>query len=154
MNEARRRVLLVEDEPDLMTALIADLRARGCEVTVAETEKAARRELERARAGDVRYHLAIVDVMIPTMTMDELIDLDDAEERFLTESVDTGVRICRYARGDLGLDARALPIVVLTNRNDHDLREALAPMGIEAFNKSSARERPIDGELDRVLGRR
>ena len=64
-----------------------------------------------------------------------------------------GIQLVEQVRNYLPREA-CLPILVLTNRNDQDLRAELQPMGIASFNKSSARDRPLERELDRIIGRR
>jgi two-component system response regulator RegX3 len=56
------RILLVDDEPDLLEPLSYTLRQQGFEIECAEDGESA---LERARSGE--YDLMICDVMLPGM---------------------------------------------------------------------------------------
>jgi putative two-component system response regulator len=64
-----RRVLLVDDEESIRTALAKFLRTRGFEVTTAETGDAA---LAAMRAGD-KFSLMLCDVRMPGITGVELV---------------------------------------------------------------------------------
>ena len=55
-----QRILLVDDEPDILQPLSYALRQHGFEVDCAEDGSTA---LERARSGD--YDVLICDVMLP-----------------------------------------------------------------------------------------
>ena len=55
------RILVVEDEPDLLLGLEDDLRLEGYEVEVARDGEAASR-----RAREQPFDLIILDVMLPS----------------------------------------------------------------------------------------
>ena len=57
----KRRVLVVEDDPDVATTTAEMLRILGCEVTVAATLESALRIWERKECG---FDVAIVDCVL------------------------------------------------------------------------------------------
>ncbi len=60
MTEANKRVLIVEDEEDILTAWRAALESKGYEV---ETANSAERALELIREKDI--HLVLTDIVMP-----------------------------------------------------------------------------------------
>jgi len=85
---AKTKILVVDDEPDLLELLETNLRAAGYEVLVANDGREA---LEKARK--VQPQLILLDVMLP--------ELD-------------GLEVCKSLRRDPATDA--IPIVMLTAR--------------------------------------
>lgn len=125
-------VFIVDDQVGDIEWLIDRIRDRGYEVVLATNERAARRCLEAVQREEVSYALAIVDVMVAAMDLTELMELDDD---FFVESRDTGIRLCRYARQELGISAEQLPIVSLTVRDDEEVQNAMEELGIPLFNR-------------------
>jgi CheY-like chemotaxis protein len=131
----RKTVLLIDDRIDDISWLVDDLNARGYEVDQVTNEKAARKKLEEIKKalgkGQRLFLLAILDIMIPVMDIMELIDISDD---FFEDSAKTGVRLCRYARKDLGITEEELPIVSLTARSDDvEIRQELEEIGIQGI---------------------
>jgi DNA-binding response OmpR family regulator len=85
---AKTKILVVDDEPDLLELLDTNLRAAGYEVLVASDGREA---LEKARKAQPQ--LILLDVMLP--------ELD-------------GLEVCKCLRRDPATDA--IPIVMLTAR--------------------------------------
>ncbi|RMG97785.1 MAG: DNA-binding response regulator [Deltaproteobacteria bacterium] len=86
----KRRILLVDDEVDLLEALLYVFRQAGYEVETVTTGRAA---LERLERGGI--DLVIVDLMLPDVT---------------------GTQVCLRLRADER--TRDLPILVLSARSD------------------------------------
>lgn len=120
-------VLVVDDQVGDIEWLLDRVLDRGYEIVVATNERAARKRLDAIKKGDESYALAIVDVMVAIMDLTELVDLD---EEFFVESRDTGIRLCQYARQELGISEGELPIVSLTVRDDPEVRAAMEELGI------------------------
>ncbi len=116
-----KTVLLVDDRTDDISWLIDYLEDRGYSYYQVANEESAKSELKKVRMAldnDERlYAVAIVDVMMPVMDIMELVNI---EEDFFEDSAKTGVRLCHYARKELGIREEDLPIVVLTSRSDEE----------------------------------
>lgn len=144
-----RRVLVIDDQLCDLEWLLDLVKARGHEVVVATNEKEARARLDGVKAGRESYALAIVDVMMAIADITELAEIDD---KFFADSRDSGIRLCRYARQELGLNQAALPLVCLTAREDEDVKEAMRALDIPIFNRASASpQRSIRAYLERAL---
>ena len=124
------RVLVVDDEPDNLMWLFDLIHNRGHEVEIAANEQAARERLQAVKAGAEHYVLAIIDVMVATHDLSALKTLDG---EFFKISRDTGIRLCQYARLELGLSDVELPIVCLTIRHDDDVKTAMSELGIQLY---------------------
>ncbi len=86
-----KRILIVDDEPDLCDIVAFNLRAAGMEAEVVHSGEAA-------LAQDLgRYHLALLDVMLPGIN---------------------GFELARRLRNDEA--TRSLPVIFLTARDSED----------------------------------
>lgn len=127
------RVLVIEDQIGDLLWLLDLIRSRGYEVVLATNEESARKLLEAAGRGTESYVLAIVDVAVAVKDLHDLIALD---EQFFEDSLNTGIRLCRYARKELALSPEKLPMVCLTVRDDEEVKAAMEELGIPLFNKA------------------
>lgn len=133
-----KRVLVVDDQAGGIEWLLDLVTNRGYEIDLATNERAAKSLLDLVRSGRKSYSLAIFDIMLPTA---DLMELADIEEDFYLASNDAGVRLCRYARQELGLSSKELPIICVSVREDEELRTVLAEFGIPLFSKISRQSR-------------
>jgi DNA-binding response OmpR family regulator len=100
-----RRVVIADDEPNLVLPLEYMLKREGYEVTVARDGQAALEAI-----GRVRPHLVLLDVMMP---------------------LKTGLEVCQVLRADES--QRDLRILLLTARGrDDDIAKGLA-LGADAY---------------------
>jgi CheY-like chemotaxis protein len=129
---ASRKVLLVDDQPGDILWLLHLLEERGLAIDLVTTEEAARKTLDAVASGEKIYELAILDIMVPTKDILELVDLD---QDFYESSLDAGVRLCHHARQELGLTAEILPIVSISARNDEHLIRRLEKFGVPLFSR-------------------
>ncbi len=112
-------VLLVDDRKGDIAWLVDYLEARGYRVDHVTNEQAARGRLERIAAGKQRYDLAIIDIMVALKDIMDMIELaDELDESFFENSRTTGIRLCRWIRGDLDISSDVLPIVCISARPD------------------------------------
>ena len=128
----RPQVLIIDDQLGEILWLLLIIKSYGFDPIVATNEKAARAHLAAIADGRESYALAIIDVMVALRDLEDLIDLD---EDFLEESTDTGIRLCRYARQELGIAEAQLPIGCLTVRDDDDVKEAMSELAIPLFHR-------------------
>ncbi len=131
------RVLLVDDHIGDVTWLVDFLEDRGYNVDQVTNEEAARRKLEAVKAavkaGQETYVLAIIDIMV---SIKDIMDLVNLDEKFFEESRETGIRLCAYAREELALEPDDLPIVCISARSDHEeIRKPLGQLGIRLFSR-------------------
>jgi CheY-like chemotaxis protein len=126
------RVLVVDDQVGDIEWLLDRILYRGYEIVVATNERAARKRLDAVKKGEESYALAIVDVMVAIMDLADLVTLD---EEFFVESRDTGIRLCRYVREELGISPNELPIVSLTVRDDPEVKAAMEELGIPLVSR-------------------
>lgn len=145
-----KSVLIVDDRIGDLTWLLDLIRSRGYEVVLATNEKAARQRLEAVERKEESYVLAVIDVMVATM---DLLDLVALDEQFFENSRDTGIRLCRYARRDLGISPKVLPIVCLTAREDEDVKKFIEDeLGIPLFHRAPpSPEESIRGYIEEHL---
>lgn len=143
----RPRVFIVDDQPGDIEWLFERIDERGYDTVLATNEEDARKRFVAVRDGHESYVAAIVDVMVPVKDLEDLIELDD---EFFENSQDTGIRLCRYARQDLGLSAETLPIASLTVRDDDEVRTAMAELDIPLYDR--AWNSPT-GSIDRFIER-
>lgn len=129
-----KRILIVDDQPGDLLWLLDILRVRGYEYTLATNEKDARAQLKSVKDRSASYPLAIIDVGVATLPIEDL--FQDLDERFLEDSRDTGIRLCRYARKELGLSVKDFFIVCLTVRDDEAVKEAMRELDIPLFNRA------------------
>lgn len=127
-----RRILLIDDELRDLAWLVTWLKHRGYEVDVASNEQTARKALREVADGDREYAAAIVDVMLATHDIE---DFREADEKFFEESTDTGIRLCRYAREELGLSEAKLPLACMSVREDKELKMAIKAIGVPRYNR-------------------
>ncbi|WP_421997331.1 response regulator transcription factor [Reyranella sp.] len=99
------RILLVEDEPNIVESLSFILRRAGFEVATATDGAAA---LDRARRES--FSAVILDIMLPGMN---------------------GFDVLRAIKSDQAL--AALPIIVLTAKGQADDRRTAEALGASAF---------------------
>lgn len=129
------KVLLLDDQIGDLAWLLDLLEDRGYEVFYATNEKDARSSLEAIARGEMAYALAVVDVMMAVDDISRVVELDDA---FFQSSKDTGVRLCRYARRELGISAEELPMIAFSQRDDEEVKRALAEAGVEYRYRAAA----------------
>lgn len=127
------RILIVDDQVGALGWLEDFLEWRGYKVEIVTNEKDARAKLGAVQRGEVAYAMAILDVMLPSQPIEE-IGIYDAE--FFESSINTGVRLCEYARRELGLTASQLPLVCLSARQDDELELALKTLDVPLFDRS------------------
>ncbi len=133
------RVFIVDDRIGDLVWLLDLIRSRGYEVVLATNEQAARQRLGAVKQGEESYVLAIIDVMVATHDLLDLIALNEKslDEKFFSDSRDTGIRLCDYARRELGLSPQALPIVCLTAREDDEVKAAMQRLDIPLYHRAS-----------------
>jgi DNA-binding response OmpR family regulator len=105
MPDSKPRILIVDDEPDLLTVLRFGLEAAGFEVLQASDGEQAL-ALARQHLPD----LMILDLMLPRMD---------------------GYKVCRALKFDERY--RALPILILSARSGEQDRRLAFDMGADAF---------------------
>ncbi len=143
------RVLIVDDQPGDIGWLVDRIVERGYEVVLATNEQAAPQRLQAAKDGREKYATAILDVMVAAMDLEDLMDLD---EKFFVDSEDTGIRLARFARKELGISARQMPIASLTIRDDDRVKMAMKELGIPLFHRTPSTEREdINRFIDKHL---
>lgn len=136
------RVFIVDDQIGDLLWLVDLLRQRGYEERVATNEEAAKRHLVEIQQGRESYALAIFDVMVATKDLADLVKLDSGlDDRFFEDSRNTGIRLCSYARKELGISESQLPIVCITVREDDEVKTALRKLGIQLFNRAPSSKR-------------
>ena len=133
-------VLLIDDQAGDVDWLVDLISSRGYSVDLATHEEAGRERLLAMKQGKVRYELAIIDVMV---AVKDLMALEKLGEEFFLDSKDSGIRLCRYARDELGLTKDRLPIACHSVRDDRDLLESLKPLDVEHFARIP--ENPSEG---------
>ncbi len=152
------RVLLVDDHIGDISWLVDLLEARGYVIDQVTNEEAARSVLEGAKerldeGGATDYELAVIDIMVSIKDIMDLVDLDD---NFYEQSKDTGVRLCRYARDELGISQEDLPIVCISARADQDeFKPQLDQLGIPLFSRTPQSPEEsirnyVEGNLPRI----
>ena len=127
------KVLIVDDQPGDIGWLVDRIAERGYEIEWATNERAAREHLQAVKDGREEYVAAIFDVMVVLVDLEDLMELD---EMFFVESKDTGIRLARFARKELGISERQLPIASLTIRDDDPVKTAMKELGIPLFHRT------------------
>ena len=128
-------VLVVDDEVGDLGWLLDIVENRDYKIRLATNEEEARTRLLAVSQGHEAYVLAVVDVMMAIKDITALAETD-LDESFFDESRDSGIRVCRYARRELGISASTLPIVCLTVRDDDQVKTAMAELEIPLFDRS------------------
>jgi CheY-like chemotaxis protein len=142
-------VLLIEDQVGDLLWLLDLIRGRGYEVVLATNEDEANQRLAAVQAGSESYALAIVDVAV---ALKDLMDLANLDDQFFEDSQNTGIRLCRYARKELGISEAELPMACLTVRDDDEVKAAMEDLRIPLFNKApQSPAESIRGFLDTHL---
>lgn len=156
------KVLLVDDNIGDLGWLVDFLTHRGLEIDLALNEKQARTALEAVRDGRAQYRFAIFDIMVATVSIEDLIQeelnqeglspLRDRVDQVVENSLNTGVRLCEYARIGLGLGEERLPIFAISVRQDKELAKALKRVGVKLYSRAPSHDRPdIRAHLERTL---
>lgn len=142
-------VLIVDDQVGDLVWLIDLIQNRGYEIVFATNEEAAAERVRAVKNRTEFYVLAIVDVMIAIKDLSKLTSLS---HEFFENSRDTGIRLCRLARRELGISRGQLPIVCLTVRDDEEVRNSMRELEIPLFNRApgSATD-SIRGYIERHL---
>lgn len=142
-------VLIIDDQVGDLVWLIDLIQNRGYEIVFATNEEAARERFRAVKEQAESYVLTIVDVMIAIKDLSKLTSLD---REFFASSRDTGIRLCRLARRELGISRGQLPIVCLTVRDDEDVRRAMEELDILLFNRAPGSSAgSIRGYIERHL---
>ncbi len=127
-------VFIVDDQAGEIRPLIRRIKSRGYEVELATNELDARAGIDRIAESPERYAAAIMDIMVATISLERLLEQgDDVDliEDIVKPSTDTGIRLCQYAREELGL--RELPLAALSVRDDDELEQALTRLGVPLY---------------------
>jgi len=132
--ELNNKILIVDDQVGAVGWLEDWLEWRGYDVEILTNEEDARAALNAVQKKEAAYALAILDVMLPSRPIKEIEAYDAA---FFESSMNTGIRLCTYAREELGLGEQQLPIVCLTARQDDEVEIALKALGIPLFKRSN-----------------
>ena len=142
-----REVLIVDDRKREIDWLIRFLQDElGCKLVYRNNEMETRAHLqELADRKSMPYSLAIVDIMIPVAKLEDLVVLD---EKYLKDSRDTGVRICRFIRRELGITEERLPLMAISARADNELTRQLDGLRVPLFSRDDL---GIKDHLRRVL---
>lgn len=128
------KILIVDDQVGAVGWLEDFLEWRGYEVEIVTNERDARAKLGAVQRREAVYAIMILDVMLPSRPIEEI---DAYDEDFFESSMSTGIRLCRYAREDLGLTVEQLPIVCLSARDDDEVVGALKALGIRLYKRSN-----------------
>lgn len=148
--EALGKVLLIDDHVGDISWLIDFLEARGYQVDQETNEVDARAKLESVKEGESAYNLAIIDIMVSIMDIMDLVDLDDD---YFEKSRETGLRLCRYARKELGISEVQLPIVCISAATDREeIQKGLEELGVPLYSRvPQAPENSIRNFLEQHL---
>ena len=120
------RILVVDDEPDLLELVRVNLRQAGFEVETAETGRAALERLHRSPPD-----LVVLDLMLPDVS---------------------GTEICRRLRADAEL--AEVPIIMLTARADEVDRVVGLELGADDYVTKPFSPRELTLRVRAVLRRR
>jgi two-component system phosphate regulon response regulator PhoB len=121
-----QRILVVDDEPDLLELVRVNLSQAGFDVETAET---GRQALERARRATP--DLLILDLMLPDLS---------------------GTEVCRHLRADPSLGE--IPIIMLTARADEVDRVVGLEIGADDYVTKPFSPRELTLRVRAVLRRR
>jgi two-component system phosphate regulon response regulator PhoB len=120
------RILVVDDEPDLLELVRLNLRQAGYEVVTAETGREALECLRRSRP-----ELMVLDLMLPDLS---------------------GSEVCRRVRSDP--EASGLPIIMLTAKADEVDRVVGLELGADDYVTKPFSPRELVLRVRAVLRRR
>jgi two-component system phosphate regulon response regulator PhoB len=120
------RILVVDDEPDLLELVRVNLRQAGYEVVTAETGREALESLRRSRP-----ELMLLDLMLPDLS---------------------GTEVCRQVRSDPEL--AWLPIIMLTAKADEVDRVVGLELGADDYVTKPFSPRELVLRVRAVLRRR
>jgi CheY-like chemotaxis protein len=129
----RPQVLIVDDQVGDLLWLLDLIKSRGYRVRLATNEAEASERLLAVKEQSEAYVAAVIDVMVAVKDLMELMALD---EQFFEDSRNTGIRLCRYARKELGISPEQLPIACLTVRDDNEVKEAMRELAIPLYNRA------------------
>lgn len=136
----RPRVLLVDDQAGEIEWLVRRINERGYEVVLATNEEAARKQCQALADGEARFEAGIFDIMVAVKDLVALIEMGeeaDLDDDFFEASTDTGVRLCRFVREELGLSQEDFPIAALSVRDDQAVVEALRELGVPLYKREA-----------------
>ena len=145
-----RACRLVDDHLGDIRPLIQRLEWLGYSIDHFANEEAARGALETVSVGAATYALAIIDIMVSTKDIMDLVDLDAS---FFENSQDTGIRLCEYARVVLGISDQQLPIICISARSDDNVKNALGALGISLYSRVPKPDESIREYLDANLAK-
>lgn len=142
-------VLIIDDQVGEILWLLDLLAHRGYEVHVVDNEKDGNAILDAIHRDETSYVAAIFDVMVSTLSIEEIIETQTKlDDQFFEDSKDTGIRLCHRVR-ELGLN---LPVACLTVREDDDIQEMSANLEIPVYHRIPKDEsQSIQGFLDEHL---
>jgi two-component system phosphate regulon response regulator PhoB len=121
-----QRILVVDDEPDLLELVRVNLRQAGFDVDIAETGRQALDRLRRSRPD-----LVILDLMLPDLS---------------------GTDVCRHVRSDPSLGD--VPIIMLTARGEEVDRVVGLELGADDYVTKPFSPRELTLRVRAVLRRR
>lgn len=125
MEAKKKRILLVEDEPDFRMAVRIRLEANGYDVIEAE-DGAAGLDLARNQSPD----LILLDIMLPKME---------------------GYKVARLLKFDEKF--RRIPIIMLTARSQQTDKETGMAVGADAYITKPFKPEELLETLTRLLGK-
>lgn len=155
----RPKVFIVDDQAGEIRSLIRRIKNRGYDVELATNERDAEAGLRQVAEDPGRYAAGIFDIMVAIVDLETLLEMDenvDLAKEVFEPSTDTGIRLCRYARDELGLSADEFPIAALSVRDDVELENALEELGVPLYERGveDTSERSIMRFVERYLPQR
>jgi len=119
-----KKILVVDDEPDILRVEVFRLKQTGCEIVTAVTGAEA---IERARSA--RPDLVVVDLRLPDMT---------------------GIDVARSIREDEAM--KAVPILLVTASSGEDVQGLLEGTGINDFVMKPFKPEDFIAKVKKYLG--
>lgn len=155
----RHKVFIVDDQAGEIRSEIRRIKRRGYEIELATNERDARFGLEQVAADPSQYAAGIFDIMVATVDLETLLEMGegvDLAKEVFEPSIDTGIRLCRYVREELGLGADVFPIAALSVRDDDELKQALEKLRVPLYERGvdDTSERSIMRFIERYLPER
>lgn len=132
MTRTTRNVLIIDDEQEHVEVLSRHVRACGGEPVIARHEAEARQRLQAVKDNKESYVLAIIDVMMPSNSLESIIEIDEAVN---DDSTRSGVRLCELACNELRITPRPLEIVCFTIRDDANEKATINQLGVDYYSK-------------------